>query len=252
MSKRMLLSLAAVSVIVALPCLVSSCKKDEPNTQANFNGQYGYGDPNQPGYGQPQYGQPGYGQPGYGQPQYGQPGYGQPGYADPNQPQPSQPAASDPISQLTGMVGGVLGGLSGTATGGGGTGTGSSSTDPVAIGVRNSASQNAQGMNPDGEMVRLQLQQGQTAEAQINLQAGRCYTLIGASSLGVLETEIIALMPGVNQELGRNAAGMNPMPVVWGGGNCYKSPMPIGAMPVTLRVTMKSGAGTIGIQPYAK
>ncbi|MHA6801820.1 DUF3662 and FHA domain-containing protein [Salinifilum ghardaiensis] len=85
-----------------------------PQGDPYAQGQYGYGqgqDPNygygqpgydqgygQPGYGQPGYGQPGYdqgfdpaygqppgydqgyGQPGYGQPGYGQPGYGQPGY----------------------------------------------------------------------------------------------------------------------------------------------------------------------------
>ncbi|HPB99438.1 MAG TPA: hypothetical protein PKW66_26170 [Polyangiaceae bacterium] len=89
MSKRVLLSLAAVSVIAALPLAVTSCKKDEPNTPNNFEGQYGYG---QPGYGQPGYGQPGYGQPGYGQPGYTQPG--QPGYTDPTSLErnpPSQP-----------------------------------------------------------------------------------------------------------------------------------------------------------------
>jgi len=252
MSKRVLLSLAAVSAIAALPLAVTSCKKDEPNTPNNFEGQYGYG---QPGYGQPGYGQPGYGQPGYGQPGYTQPG--QPGYTDPNQPgtQPTQPtgtttqpAANDPFGQLTGMVGAVLGGI-----GGGTGGDGTNAADPIAIGIRNNASQNAPGMNPDGSMVKLSLQQGQTSEGQVTLQPGKCYTLVGASSIGVLETEIKVTMPAplTQQVLGQNAAGMNPMPVVWGGGNCYRSPSPI-AMPVRLEVTMKSGAGTIGIQAYSK
>ena len=242
MSKRVLLSLATISVVVALPCLVSSCKKDEPNTQAN----YAYGQPGQPGYQQP--GQPGYQQPG--QPGYQQPG--QPGYSDPNQPnqgQPNQgqPAASDPLSQIAGALGGLLGGASGTATGGGTT----SSTDPVAIGIKQNASQNAPGMTAEGNAVRLQLQQGQMQEAQINLQGNRCYTLVGASTPGVFETEVIVLIPGVNQEVGRNAAGMNPMPTVWPGANCYRSPSPVG-MPVTVRVTMKMGQGTVGLQPYSK
>ena len=242
MSKTMPWSIAVVAAVVALPCLLSSCKKDEPpNTQANFDQTGGYNQGYGQGYGQPQ-------QPGYTQP-------GQPGYADPNQPQPTQPpAANDPLGGITGALGGILGGLSGTATGGTGTtgGTASTGSDVVAVGIRTNASQNAQGMNPDGQMLRLSLSQGQTQEAQINLQAGRCYTLIGASTPGVFEAEIIALMPVTNQELGRNASGMNPMPVVWGGGNCYRSPMPMGAMPVTLRVTLKSGSGTLGIQPYAK
>jgi hypothetical protein len=250
MSKRVLLSLAAVSVIATLPLVVSSCKKDEePNTANNFSGQAGYGQQ----------------QPGYGQPGYTQPGYGQPGYTDPNQPgtqpgtQPTtqpgattaQPAATDPFGQLTGMVGAVLGGLGGTATTG--TGGGANPADPISIGIQSNASQNAPGMNPDGSMVKLSLQQGQTSEGQVTLQPGKCYTLIGASSIGVLETEIKVTMPAPlnTQVLGQNAAGMNPMPVVWGGGNCYRSPSPI-AMPVRLEVTMKSGAGTIGIQAYSK
>jgi len=86
------------------------------------------------------------------------------------------------------------------------------------------------------------------------LAGGKCYTLIGASTPGVFETEVVVTMPAPlnNQVLGQNAAGMNPMPVVWGGGQCYRSQVPFGAMPVTVRVTMKSGQGTVGIQPYAK
>jgi len=152
------------------------------------------------------------------------------------------------------MMGGMFGGAAGVAGGGGTTGTTSgSSNDVVSIGIKQNASQNAQGMAPEGQAVRLSLQQGQTAEAQIQLQGGRCYTLIGGSTPGVLETQIIVTMPSPlqNQVLGQNAAGMNPMPVVWGGGNCYRSPSPI-PMPVRVEVTMKTGTGTIGIQPYSK
>ncbi len=255
MSNRMLWALA-VGVVATLPLAVSSCKKDEPETPNNFAGD-GYGQ-QQPGYGQPGYGQPGYGQPGYGQPGYTDPN--QPGYTQPGQPapgttaqpgQPGQPAANDPFGQLTGMMGAVLGGLGGAATGT--DGSTPSATDPISIGIQQNASQNAPGMVPDGSVVRLTLQQGQTSEGQITLQPNKCYTLVAASMPGVFEAEIKVTMPAplTTQVLGQNAAGMNPMPVVWGGGNCYRTPSPI-AMPARLEVTMKSGAGTIGIQPYSK
>ena len=260
MSNRMLWALAAAGVIATLPLAVSSCKKDEPdpNTANNFgNDQYGQ----QQGYGQ----QPGYGQPGYGQPTT-QPGYGQPGATQPGYTQPGttaappagtatgQPAANDPFGQLTGMVGAVLGTMGGAATGGGATGGGGAgAADPISLGIQHNASQNAPGMTPVGSMVRLTLQQGQTSEGQFQLEPGKCYTLVAASMPGVFETEIKVTMPAPlnTQVLGQNAAGPNPMPVVWGGGQCYTSPAPM-AMPVRLEVTMKSGAGTIGIQPYAK
>ena len=246
MSKRVLWALA-IGVVATLPFTTSSCKKDEPETPNNFTGQYGYQDPNQQGYGQQGYGQPGYqdpNQPGYTQPT-------QPGYTDPNQPQQGQPAATDPFSQLTGMAGAMLGALGGAATGT--DGSTASATDPISIGIQQNAGQNAPGMRPDGSAVRLQLQQGQTSEGQITLQPNKCYTLVGASMLGVLEVEIKVTMPAPlnTQVLGQNAAGMNPMPVVWPGENCYRTPTPI-AMPARLEVTMKSGAGTIGIQPYSK
>jgi len=259
--------------MTTLPLAASSCKKDEPdpNSANNFSGQQGYGQQGygQQGYGQPgATGQPGYGQPGAtGQPGYGQPGAtGQPGYTQPTgtgaAPAGTAPAGTgtagtggnpnDPFGQLTGMVGAVLGQMGGAATGGGATG-GGGAADPITLGIQHNASQNAPGMQPVGSMVKLTLQQGETSEGQFQLQPGKCYTLVGAAMPGVIETAIKVTMPAplTTQVLGQNAAGPNPMPVVWGGGNCYKTPSPI-AMPVRLEVTMKQGAGTIGIQPYAK
>jgi len=146
---------------------------------------------------------------------------------------------TDIFANLGSMLGAVLGG--------------SGPNDAIALGIQGSAAQNAAGMQPAGSAVRLNLQQGQTSEGQFTLEPGKCYTLIGASNPGVIETSIKVTMPAPlqTQVLGQNASGPNPMPVVWGGGNCYRSPAPI-AMPVRLEVTMGMGAGQIGIQPYAK
>lgn len=255
MSKRVLWALAAVGVVVTLPLAASSCKKDEPdpNSANNFQGQgqYGYGQPGATGYGQPGYTDP---NAGYGQPGTTQPGYTQPGTttAPPAGTGTGQPNPNDPFGALTGMVGGVLGTLGGAATGGG-TGGGAGGADPISLGIQHNASQNAPGMQPEGQMVRLTLQQGQTSEGQFQLQPGKCYTIVGASMPGVIETAVKITMPAplTTQVLGQNASGPNPMPVVWGGGNCYRTPSPI-AMPVRLEVTMVSGAGAVGLQPYAK
>lgn len=125
--------------------------------------------------------------------------------------------------------------------------------DAIAIGIQANAQQQAPGMQPAGSAIRLNLQQGQVSEGQFTLEPGKCYTLVGASNPGVIETSIKVTMlaPLQTQVLGQNAAGPNPMPVVWGGGNCYRTPSPI-AMPVRLEVKMVTGAGQIGIQPYAK
>lgn len=257
MNKRVLFAAAAVGVLASLPL---ACKKDEPAQPNSFQGdQTGYG---QPGYGQPGYGQPGYTQPGYGQPGYTQPGTTQPGYTQPGTTQPgtAQPgtttappagtttAQPDPLGGLGTMIGGVLGGLGGT----GGTGTGG--TDAISLGIQHNASMNAKGMQPIGQAVRLNLQQGQTQEAQIQLTGGKCYTLVGASNPGVIEVQIQVTMPApmTQQVLGQNDAGPNPMPVVWPNEKCYQvppSPVPI---PLRLAVTMKQGVGMIGIQPYGK
>jgi hypothetical protein len=143
----------------------------------------------------------------------------------------------------------MLGGVGGAAPANGGSG----GTDLISVGIQQSAQANAPGMRADGSAVRLQLSQGQTSEGQIQLQAGKCYTLIAASNPGVLEVSIKVTMPSPMQAqvLGESEAGMNPMPTVWKG-NCYKSPLPMGAMPARVEVTMKSGSGMIGIQPYAK
>lgn len=255
MNKRVLWAAAVVGTIAVLPLACKKSEDEPPNTANSFGGQGQYGQ-QQPGYGQPGYGQPqpGYGQPGYGQPQ---PGYTQPtGTATTTAPPAGTGTAAtpggtaDPFGALGGMVGAVLGTLGG-ATGGGGGGAGG--VDPISLGIQHNAAQNAPGMQPVGSLLRLNLQQGQTSEGQVQLQPGKCYTLVGASMPGVIETSIKVTMPAPLQQqvLGQNDAGPNPMPVVWGGANCYTSPAPL-PMPVRLEVTMVQGAGQIGIQPYAK
>ena len=261
MNKRVLFAAAAVGVLATLPL---ACKKDDqPANQPNsFQGTNAYG---QPGYAQPGYAQPGYAQPGTTQPGYAQPGYTQPGYTQPGTTQPgygTPPAATtaappagtatgqaDPFGGLGTMIGGVLGTL-----GGGAGGTGNPATDPISLGIQHNASMNAKGMQPVGSMVRLNLQQGQTSEGQVQLTGGKCYTLVGASMPGVIEVAIQVTMPApmTSQVLGQNDPGPNPMPVVWPNERCYQvppSPVPI---PLRLQVTMKQGAGKLGIQPYAK
>ena len=81
---------------------------DQPSQYGPPPGGGQYGQPQGgPQYGQPQYGQPQYGQPAYGQPQYGQPQYGQP---PGGQPQYGQPAGYGGYGPPSGSYGAAPGG----------------------------------------------------------------------------------------------------------------------------------------------
>ncbi|MFO0593440.1 MAG: hypothetical protein U0441_38215 [Polyangiaceae bacterium] len=140
------------------------------------------------------------------------------------------------------------------------TATGSSAT-PVAAAAMGGdvilgglATQEAPGAQADGSAFAGQFAEGQTLEQPINLQPGKCYTIIGMSVGGVQELDILiqgqlAPLPpttlaqdnttGPNATLGGKAAG------------CWKnpSPLPIPAK-VVLRVT--KGSGIAGAKVYMK
>src|SRR5206468_2938633 len=103
--------------------------------------------------------QPGYGQqqPGYGQQQ---PGYGQ------QQPGQQQPAAG---GQATPLAPGAA-----------------AAATPILMGL---GASEAPGMQPEGGVFAGQFQEGQTLEQPINIQAGKCYTVVAAGA-GVQQLDI--------------------------------------------------------------
>lgn len=239
MSKRTLWAVATVAVLAALPL---ACKKQQ-DTPNQFQGGVGMGTGTDPYATGTTYGSPG--NTGYGTP--GNTGYGTPGTAPTatsTAPQPTATATGqgDIVGMVGGMVGGLLGGLGGGVPG----------ADPLSTGVQYNAQANAPGMRADGQPVKLQLSQGQTAEGQVTLQPGKCYTLVGASMPGVLDVAVQATFPAPMQQqvLGQNE-GTGPMPVVWPKEKCYRSSLPMAA-PIRIAITMRSGSGMVAIQPYSK
>jgi len=250
----MRLSVIVPALICLLPlgCGGSDTPPNDPNQYAANNpGQYpqqGYGQPGaQPGYGQPGYGQPG-AQPGYGQPGYGQPGaqpgYGQPG-AQPGYGQPgTAPAGTQPVPQP-----------GAPAAGGGGSATpialpAAAAVTPVLQAL---AASEVQGMQPDGQPFAAQFQAGQTFEQAINIQAGKCYAVVGVGA-GIQELDIQLVAqpaPMVPATVLAQDQGTGPNATLGGKGNCFKNPLPIGG-PGKVILKATSGSGIAAAQVFVK
>jgi len=198
-------------------------------------GQQGYGQPGQQGYGQPGYGQPGQpGQPGYGQPGqpggYGQPGYGQPG-GQPGYGQPAQPAGGGAAQPIAGAA--------------------AAAATPMLMGLGQSE---APGARPEGGVFAGQFQEGQTLEQAINVQPGKCYTVV-AMGMGIqqLDVQLVAQpMPNFPPTVLAQSQGQGPQATLGGkAAGCWKNPLPIGGpAKVVLRATR--GGGMAAAQIYVK
>jgi hypothetical protein len=244
----MVRSKKTVCILLGVAC-VAGCggSKEEPQTQANVNGQYGQ----QPGYGQPGYGQqpqPGYGQqpaPGYGQ--QPAPGYGQqpaPGYGQQPAAQPTATAGAPGFpgmpTQQAGPTAQQLDPAAGAAA--------------TAILSQLSAGAIQPGAKPLGSPIVGNFGQGQTLEGQLQLQPGKCYTVVGAGVPPVTELNIqlVAVMPipGMVPVLAQDA-DQGAQAVLGRKPNCYKWPLPMGA-PVKVVVTVAGGSGLAAAQVYEK
>ena len=230
---------ATLLSLLPLGCAGTQGQANDPNQQygqyqQGQPGQQGYGQPGQQGYGQPQqgYGQPqqGYGQPGYGQPG-GQPGYGQPG----GQPGYGQPGQSQGGGQAQPLPAGAAAAAQG-----------------ILMGL---GSSEAPGAQPDGGAFGGNFQEGQTLEQPINVQAGKCYTVV-AAGMGVqgLEVQLVAqpapmFPPTV---LAQSQGGGGPTAVLGGKtAGCFKNPLPIGG-PAKVILKATRGAGMAAAQVYVK
>jgi hypothetical protein len=235
------------STTLGLLCTVAmavSCggSKEEPQTQQNANAQYG-----QQPYGQQPYGQQPYGQQPYGQQQ---PGYGQqqPGYGQ--QPPGGPPPGGQP------PPGGAPPGMPPTAA----PGTPAQQLDPSAgaaatalLGPLSQGSIMA-GAKPVGSAIVGNFQTGQTLEGQLQLQPGKCYTVVAAGVPPVSEVNLqlaaVVPIPTLSPILAQDG-DQGPQAVVGKKPNCYKWPMPVGA-PVKVILTVAGGSGIAAAQVYEK
>jgi hypothetical protein len=237
------LPVAALTLSVFAAC----GDKPDPNDPSQFNAQAGFGP--QQGYPQQGYPQQGYPQQGYpqqGYPQQGAPGQPpqggypppQAGYPAQPQPQPGMPPAQpQPQPQPQPQQPSPAGGLGVAAT-------------PVLTAL---ASQHTRGMQPDGQAITIQLQQGQAHEQPIQLEANRCYTVVGVG-LGVSELDIqIAAqpLPMVPPQVLAQDNTQGPQAVLGGSGQCWRNLAPL-PVPGKLIVKATAGSGGAMVQVYKK
>ena len=210
----MRLSVIVPAALLGLLPLACGGSEPDPNDPSQAQNQYGGGQ-YQPQGGQ--YQQPGGTQPG---------GYQQPGGTQPGVPG-AQPAAGGSSATP------VAPAMAAAAT-------------PVMAGI---AAAEAQGMQAEGGPFAGQFQAGQTLEQPFNLQAGKCYAVVGVG-LGITELDIQIVahqppLPAVNlaqdSSTGSNAT-------LGGKGQCFKNPLPLGGpAKVILKATAGSGIGVAQI-----
>ena len=223
------LILPALGLAVAVA--TSGCKKNDEEAQTagyQQGGQY----QQQPGYGQQQ--------PGYGQQQ---PGYGQQPAPAGQQPAPAQTAQPAPAQTApAAQAGSPAQPIDPSAA---------AAAQPILNGL---AQSEAPGAKPVGGVMAGNFQQGQVLESQVQMQPGKCYTVVAAGLPPVTEVDLqmvlttplagMAPQLAVDKDTGAQAViGRKP--------NCYKWAAPIGA-PVKVIMTVTGGSGLAAAQVYEK
>ncbi|HEY3815637.1 MAG TPA: hypothetical protein VGL81_00620 [Polyangiaceae bacterium] len=268
-------SLVALGAAVVLPIAVA-CQPPATNQASNVppGGAPGYPypgypqQPGQPGYpapgAYPAAGQPGYPAPGTpGQPVYpgaAAPGYPAPGAAPgqvpgamPGQPTPAPtgsggpPLAPTDPNSLQGILQGIQNAMQGQTVPGGGAGI-----DLTDVGLKAHAMRVAPGMQPEGDELKQNLQQGQHAVMMVTLQAGKCYTLVGFSAPGaVADLDLNLLAPPLYMTLAGQDLTHNNTPVI----GAHPGQMcPVIAFPLQykLDVVANKGSGIVAVQLFSK
>jgi hypothetical protein len=215
----------SVFLVLAASLLQVGCRKKEEEKDP----QLGYQQQQQP----------------YGSQPYGTQPTAQP-TAAPSAASPLGAIFSDPAA-LQGIISGALAGGQaslGALTGG--------EIGPIQSGIQMQASSAAKGARPEGELMSAKLAQDGHAQANVTIQPGKCYTVIGFGGLGVFDYQInITTAPPLPpQVLAQSPPGSN-QPVVGANEQCLRSPSPL-PMPVTVDMHVIKGQGMVGAQLYAK
>ena len=111
------------------------------------------------------------------------------------------------------------------------------------------------GARPIGSLIAGQFQQGQQLEAQIQMQPGRCYTIVGVGLPAVqnLDIELVPMVaiPGLTSPVMARDQTEGPNAVLGDKPNCFKWAAPFAA-PVKVVVKVSSGQGVAAAQVYEK
>lgn len=115
------------------------------------------------------------------------------------------------------------------------------------------AGKDAPGMAPDGPPGRATLNPNGTFNMIVNLQPGKCYTVIAVSPPAqVTQLEVKLMLPPLySMEAGRSPAS-DKNPAVLGKGAQKTCPLSPIALPYRVDVTAKQGGGRMMVQVFSK
>jgi hypothetical protein len=124
--------------------------------------------------------------------------------------------------------------------------------DPVDLGLKGLAQQQAPGMKPDGQAIKVTLGPGQHGEGQIMMQPGKCYTVLAFGNLGVQSVAIrLVPPPPLPPQVLFEGVTNGPTATIGAKDSCIRSPSPLAA-PLKVDIEMKAGQGQVGVQAFSK
>ena len=130
------------------------------------------------------------------------------------------------------------------------------SATPIAAGMLTPAitllaQGEVQGSQAEGGSFAGNFQEGQTLEQPLTLNPGKCYTVVGASTLQQLDLSIVVHQPPFPPAVVSQSNTQGPQAVLGGKGSCWKNLSPI---PIPAKVIVKAtrGAGMAAAQVYSK
>jgi hypothetical protein len=124
--------------------------------------------------------------------------------------------------------------------------------DPIEAGIKANAAKHAKGMQPDGPMARGDLKEGDHLTFLVNLQAGKCYAIVGFAPKGAVhDLDLRLLAPPLYNMLSGEDTTDDNAPIV---GKDPNPMCPIIPVPLAYKVDIhaQKGAGKVGVQLYSK
>ncbi len=163
-------------------------------------------------------------------------------YPPNGQPTAPQPQPTAPQPQPTGAAGGQATPMAPAAA---------MAADVVLSGL---ATQEAPGAQAEGTAFAGQFTEGQVLEQQVNLQPGKCYTIVAASIGAVQELDIMiqGQLPPLPPSTFAQDSGTGPTATLGGkAAGCWKNPAPL-AIPAKIVLRVTRGSGMASAKVYVK
>ncbi len=120
------------------------------------------------------------------------------------------------------------------------------------------AATEAPGLQPSGSAQSARFKQGDVLRVSATLTPGMCLTAIAVGDgIGELDMHVAiapsgaAGLPGFPPMVVATDTKTGPVAIVGGGGQCFKSPLPL-AMPIVVVVTATQGQGEATVQLFTK